>query len=188
MRNDIINTFDKKIFQHKDSESKTNEEKSEEKSEEELKKQINNTFTFIAEGINNDLFTKYFDFLKPSAMAKHLYEIILKDKKKNNMLVEEIKNRQSNLNNETKEMSKEEIGNEKPNQILEIINEILDFNKEIQEQRGLDLKILTPNEMLSNLPICLAQLKVGNNSENLKYEIRQLLHSLYRSKKLTKQL
>ena len=38
MRNDIINTFDKKIFQHKDSESKTNEEKSEEKSEEELKK------------------------------------------------------------------------------------------------------------------------------------------------------
>ena len=104
------------------------------------------------------------------------------------MLVEEIKNRQSNLNNETKEMSKEEIGNEKPNQILEIINEILDFNKEIQEQRGLDLKILTPNEMLSRLPICLAQLKVGNNSENLKYEIRQLLHSLYRSKKLTKQL
>ena len=73
MRNDIINTFDKKIFQHKDSESKTNEEKSEEKSEEELKKQINNTFTFIAEGINNDLFTKYFDFLKPSAMAKQLY-------------------------------------------------------------------------------------------------------------------
>ena len=188
MRNDIINTFDKKIFQHKDSESKTNEEKSEEKSEEELKKQINNTFTFIAEGINNDLFTKYFDFLKPSAMAKQLYEIILKDKKKNNMLVEEIKNRQSNLNNETKEMSKEEIGNEKPNQILEIINEILDFNKEIQEQRGLDLKILTPNQMLSRLPICLAQLKVGNNSQKLKKEITQLLHSLYRSKKLTKQL
>ena len=42
--------------------------------------------------------------------------------------------------------------------------------------------------MLSRLPITLAQLKAGNNSEKLKYEIRQLLSSLYRSKKLTKQL
>ena len=40
--------------------------------------------------------------------------------------------------------------------------------------------------MLSRLPISLAQLKAGNNSEKLKNEIRQLLHSLYRSKKLTK--
>ena len=42
--------------------------------------------------------------------------------------------------------------------------------------------------MLSRLPITLAQLKAGNNYENLKNEIRQLLHSLYRSKKLTNQL
>ena len=40
--------------------------------------------------------------------------------------------------------------------------------------------------MLSRLPITLAQLKTGNNSEKLKYEIRQLLYSLYISKKLTK--
>ena len=40
--------------------------------------------------------------------------------------------------------------------------------------------------MLSGLPISLPQLKVGNNSEKLKNEIRQLLYSLYRSKKLTK--
>ena len=40
--------------------------------------------------------------------------------------------------------------------------------------------------MLSRLPITLAQLKAGNNSQKLKNEIRQLLHSLYRSKKLTK--
>ena len=40
--------------------------------------------------------------------------------------------------------------------------------------------------MLSRLPISLAQLKVGNNSEKLKNEIRQLLYSLYRSKKLSK--
>ena len=42
--------------------------------------------------------------------------------------------------------------------------------------------------MLSRLPISLAQLKAGNNSEKLKSKIRQLLYSLNRSKKLTKKL
>ena len=53
---------------------------------------------------------------------------------------------------------------------------------------GKGLKVLTPDQMLSRLPITLAQLKAGNNSEKLKNEIRQLLYSLYRSKKLIKQL
>ena len=56
----------------------------------------------------------------------------------------------------------------------------------IQKQLGQGLKILTPNQILSRLPITLAQLKTGNNSEKLKNEIRQILYSLYRSKKLTK--
>ena len=42
--------------------------------------------------------------------------------------------------------------------------------------------------MISRLPISLAQLNTGNNSEKLKNEIRQLLYSLYRSKKLTKNI
>ena len=42
--------------------------------------------------------------------------------------------------------------------------------------------------MLSGLPITLAQLNAGNNSEKLKNEIMQLLYSLYRSKKRTKQI
>ena len=58
-------------------------------------------------------------------------------------------------------------------------------SEESAEQRGQGLKILTPSQMLSRLPITLAQLKAGNNSEKLKNEIRQLLYSLYRSKKLT---
>ena len=53
---------------------------------------------------------------------------------------------------------------------------------------GKGLKLLTPNQMLSRLPITLAQLKAGNTSEKLKNEIRQLLYSLNSSKKLTKQL
>ena len=59
---------------------------------------------------------------------------------------------------------------------------------EKRNQQGQGLKKLTPNQMLSRLPITLAQLNAGNNSEKLKNEIRQLLYSLYRSKKLTKQL
>ena len=60
--------------------------------------------------------------------------------------------------------------------------------KQIQKQHGLGLKILTPDQMLSRLPIYLAQLKAGNNSEKFKNEIRQILYSLNRSKNLTKQL
>ena len=60
-----------------------------------------------------------------------------------------------------------------------------DFSNDTE---GKGLKILTPNQMLSRLPISLAQLKAENNSEKLKNEIRQSLYSLYRSKKLTKQV
>ena len=42
--------------------------------------------------------------------------------------------------------------------------------------------------MLNRLPIALAQLQAGKNSNKLKNEIRQLLHSLYRSKNMTKQI
>ena len=72
--------------------------------------------------------------------------------------------------------------------ILNIVDNILNFTLESRKQQGLGLKILTPNQVLSRLPITLAQLKAGNNSGKLKNEIRQLLYSLYRSKKLTKQL
>ena len=84
-------------------------------------------------------------------------------------------------------MSKK-IENEKPDEILEIAEKILIFNRENQIKPRFDLKILTPNQMLSKLPITLAQLKAGNHSEKHKNEIRQLFYSLYRSKKLTKQL
>ena len=72
------------------------------------------------------------------------------------------------------------------NNMPEIVKPILEFNQ--LNHSGQGLKILTPNQMLNRLPISLAQLKAGNNSEKLKNEIRQLLYSLYRSKKLTKQI
>ena len=45
-------------------------------------------------------------------------------------------------------------------------------SEESGEQTGQRLKILTPSQMLNRLPITLAQLKAGNNSEKLKNEIR----------------
>ena len=57
-----------------------------------------------------------------------------------------------------------------------------------KNQQGQGLTMLTPDQMLSRLPITLAQLNAGNNSEKLKNDIRQLLYSFYRSKNLTKQL
>ena len=67
--------------------------------------------------------------------------------------------------------------------IIDLVDNILYFN-----QSGQRLKILTSNQMLSRLPISLTQLNAGNNSKKLKNKIRHLLYSLYRSKKLTKQL
>ena len=55
-----------------------------------------------------------------------------------------------------------------------------------ESQEGEGLKILTPNEMLKRLPIALAQVKAGNNSESLLNEIRQIAYSSYRSKEITK--
>ena len=75
---------------------------------------------------------------------------------------------------------------EENEKIIYIVERILEPNSE--KQLGPRLKILTPDQMLSRLPITLAQLKAGNNSEKLKDEIKQLLYSLYRSKNLTKQL
>ena len=71
---------------------------------------------------------------------------------------------------------------------MDIVGRILEFALKEQKQWAQGLKILTPNQMLNRLPLSLAQLNAGNNSEKLKNELRQLLYSLYRSRKLTKQL
>ena len=55
-----------------------------------------------------------------------------------------------------------------------------------REHEGKGLTILTPEQMVSRIPISLAQLKAGNNLQKLKIEIRHLLHSLSRSKRLSK--
>ena len=55
--------------------------------------------------------------------------------------------------------------------------------KETQDE---GLKILTPKQMLQRLLIALAQVKAGNTSKNLLNEIREIIYSLYRARKLLK--
>ena len=83
-------------------------------------------------------------------------------------------------------MSEAEKEIEDPESIKNIVEKILKFNK--QNEQGEGIKILTPNQILNILPIALAQLNTGNNSNKLKNEIRQLLYSLYRSKNMTEQI
>ena len=62
------------------------------------------------------------------------------------------------------------------------------YNAKQNETKGKGLKILTPKQMIQRLPIALAQVKAGNNSENLLNEIRQIVYSLYQSKEITKKV
>ena len=79
----------------------------------------------------------------------------------------------------------------------EVINFFRDYGKIVldaaykskqNETKGKGLKILTPKQMLQRLPIALAQVKAGNNSESLLNEIRQIVYSLYQSKQITKKV
>ena len=79
----------------------------------------------------------------------------------------------------------------------EVFNFFRDYGKMVfdtsckskeNETEGKGLKILTPKQMLKRLPIALAQVKAGNNSESLLNEIRQIVYSLYQSKQITKKV
>ena len=62
----------------------------------------------------------------------------------------------------------------------------LEGDKEVKE--GKRLKVLTPNKLLTRLPLFLAQIKAGNNSDQLKNEIRQILYLLHQHNKITKKI
>ena len=57
-----------------------------------------------------------------------------------------------------------------------------------KRQKGQELKIMTPNQLIARLPILLAQKQAVNNSQKLNNEVRQIIYSLCRSKNLSKTL
>ena len=62
------------------------------------------------------------------------------------------------------------------------------YNAKQNETKGKGLKILTLKQMIQRLPKALAQVKAGNNPENLLNEIRQIIYFLYQSKEITKKV
>ena len=62
------------------------------------------------------------------------------------------------------------------------------YNAKQNKTEGKGLKILRAKQMLRRLPIALAQVKAGNNSESLLNEIRQIIYSLYQSKEITQKV
>ena len=89
--------------------------------------------------------------------------------------------------------SEKEPGSISPNQkkmirYVKSLKDIIDDLKSGSDtsKKGKGLKVLTNKQMLNRLPILLAQIQAGNNSNKLKRETRQILYSLYRSKALTK--
>ena len=97
--------------------------------------------------------------------------------KKNKIQTNLINSGLRDLKEEIEDMTEQEKETENPNEIVNIAEKILEFNRQQSRQ---ELKILTPNQMLNRLSISLAQLKAGNNSEKPKNKIRQLLYSLYK--------
>ena len=98
------------------------------------------------------------------------------------------------LKTDIKNMSKNEVKNKGLDLLKNIVEKILDANElldipELESEKSAEqrrnqqeqgLRILTPKQMIIRLPILLAQLKAGNNSEKLKNEIRQIVYTLYR--------
>ena len=126
-------------------------------------------------------------FIKVQMICTKNYARQKVKKKKNEdqaYLIKEMLNRMKEVIKNVSKNRKFKI--EENEKTINIVERVLYFNQ--LDQSGQGLKILTPNQMPSRLPISLAQLKAGNNSEKLKNEIRQILYSLYTSKKLTKQL
>ena len=118
--------------------------------------------------------------------------LIIANQTKNSKIVNQTIDSINELKNA---VNKKEIPeNENPNKIIDIVEKILEFklkdffNNINNQQKGAELKILTRKQMLQRLPIVLAQVKGGNNSENLLNEIRQIVYSLYQSKEITKKV
>ena len=68
------------------------------------------------------------------------------------------------------------------------LNLFIDQNMMKLREKDINKKILTPKQMLQRLPIALAQVKAGNNSESLLNKIRQIVYYLYQSKQITKKV
>ena len=134
--------------------------------------------------------------------SKELFNAI----KNNQIKFSEVKNKQNEFLNKLSDIKigkknaeqKEVINNlEKFYNSREVINFFRDYiemlpdanyNAKQNETEGKGLKIFTPKQILQRLPVALAQVKAGNNSESLLNEIKQIVYSLYQSNQITEKV
>ena len=173
---------------HKNQIAKETEKQAEKQAEEKENKRKNDLRNFnkrlikLETGyVDRKLLYEYFGYRTPTEMASKL---VKSNKEDNINLVASIQENLNKLIEDYHNTADESVMIEKLKKMKFTVEEFLDFNEQYQERQG--LKILTPQQMLSRLPVPLAQLKAENNSEKHKNEIRQQLYSLYRSKKLSK--
>ena len=136
--------------------------------------------------LDPDLIEKYFfnmSLKKISDFLKHK-----KDTFYGKTEVDLINNKLKDLKTDIKYMPGNEVKNKKLDLLAGLVEKILNFNELLnipdlkseksatERQKGQGLKILTPQQMITRLPILLAQLKEGNNSQKLKNEIRQIVY------------
>ena len=124
----IIEGFKNKVFPFIYDERHEHQMKAQTEIEEEGEEEFFKYIVNESKGINYFLFKHYFNFVKPSDLAKKIFKI--KDKKKNYDFVEEIKNRWSKLKDKVEKTPGDEKENESLNKILEIFKDILKFNEQ----------------------------------------------------------
>ena len=112
--------------------------------------------------IDDELVRKHFLLQDLSDLLEKLQKST-NNLEKNKIQISLINSGLRDLKEEIEDMSEEEKEIENLNKIVKLVGNILEFNR---QQQGKGLKILTPNQMLSRLPISLAQLKAGNNRKN----------------------
>ena len=193
-RNDLIGQFSKNNTISKDEKFYDAPKKSEESISERLEQESDQSIPKWLQ-----LSKERFDFIKLKINKNKDLDTMIGNKRYTinnvNELVNKIAETKIGKNNAIKKYNNliskaeqiTELRSTEPRQkMLKIFNYLGEMFNGPTEEKG--LKILTPDQTLSRLPIILAQLKAGNSSEKLKNEIRQLLYSLYMSKIFTKNI
>ena len=99
-------------------------------------------------GINDNLFREYFKSQDPGKMLEDLNNT--RNTERNDIQVALTRNTLTDFNNKINSMSENEIRFEQPNEIVNIVEKILEFNR---QESGQGLKVLTPDQMPNRLPI-----------------------------------
>ena len=155
----IIKAFENNIFSLSTKslyKKQAEKEEEERKRKAELKKFTNYVINYETGSINKKLCKEHFSYKVPTELLR---DLVNSDKEENIDLVTSLRDRLSELLSEVLTIDEEEVKKHKLDSTVDVFETILEFNEQRRERKGQGLKILTPQQMLSRLPISLAQLE-----------------------------